>query len=80
MLGLSRKCLMARPRGEVRPWPWAPLEAVLGGSASMISRQLGTSARAVYAWRRKGLRDDQADELAIRVGLHPGQVWADWFD
>lgn len=33
--------------------------------------------RQLYRWREKGLTVDQADELAVLVGVHPSEVWGD---
>lgn len=41
---------------------------------------LEVAARSVHRWMAEGLTPFQADRLAIRVGLHPCDVWPSWFD
>lgn len=31
-------------------------------------------------YRESGLSALVADRLAVRVGLHPAEVWSDWFE
>ena len=44
------------------------------------ARRLGTSPRQVHRWRKEGVPWLFADKLAVRIGLHPCEVWVDWFD
>jgi hypothetical protein len=46
-----------------------------------LERLTGVCRNSVYRWRRQGgSPEDRADELACRLGLHPGEVWgADWW-
>lgn len=50
-------------------------DALRAGSVPMSAAALGVDSRQVYRWRAQGVTWAQADELAIRVGLHPGDVW-----
>lgn len=43
-----------------------------------MARRVGTSANQLYRWLRYGVTPDQADELAVALGLHPLNVWPDW--
>lgn len=61
-------------------WPWAPLGAVLGGSVRMQAEILDRHQRQVSRWRSYGLSDEQADQCAIRLGLHPRDIWSGWDD
>jgi hypothetical protein len=45
-----------------------------------IARYFGVSKAAVSKWRERGLSCVQADELAVRLGLHPCELWPDWLD
>ena len=38
---------------------------------------LGIDNSQVYRWRRRGVRLDIADRLAIRLGVHPAAIWGD---
>lgn len=45
------------------------------------SVQLGISGRTRnLIAQRGGLTEKQADRYAVRAGLHPYEVWQDWFD
>ena len=61
--------------------PLAPLERILAaGCASGAARALDVNPRQIYRWRRTGVSWAQADELAVRVGVHPSAVWgAAWW-
>lgn len=60
-----------------------PLEAM-----ALLAARLGVSMRTVRRWlgpadrwgHRPGLSFGQADRYAVAVGLHPSQVWPDWWD
>ncbi len=51
-------------------------------TARMVARALDISDRQVFRYRQWGLLTDrQADQYAIRLGLHPALVWGDaWWD
>jgi hypothetical protein len=62
--------------GRPRRWlPVGPLVAAAGGSVAEAARRLGVPSgrlrRPLTAW--------EADEWAVRVGLHPVEVWGDLF-
>lgn len=62
--------------------PFEPLEALLATGCGVLTAQLlGVNRRQVYRWRETGVSWAQADELAIRAGLHPSSVWGrSWWD
>ena len=66
--------------GEGRRWALRPLLDACGLSGPAgLAAELGISRDNVTAAGRRGLSDRQADEWAIRVGLHPLLVWGwDW--
>lgn len=72
----------ARPadpgRGTPRPYPFAELEAAAGGSASCLCRLLRISWATLGRLRSAGLSEEQADRFAVRLGLHPAEVWPGW--
>ena len=53
-----------------------PLVARSGFAA--IAASGGVTRRTLYRWRHSGLTLEQTDELAIRCGLHPSEVWPDF--
>jgi hypothetical protein len=62
-----------------RRYPLAPLMAATGIQSMKQLRDIfpmnGTTYRQVMD---EGLATDQADRWAVRLGLHPWQVWPDW--
>lgn len=64
----------------MRPYPLAPLTSALGKPpAGILAARLGVSRRTVCRWKRQGLTECQADQAAVRAGLHPGIVWSEWW-
>jgi hypothetical protein len=62
-------------------WPLRPLLEASGLTASRLAAELSLSGTAVRTAARRGLSDRQADEWAIRLGLHPLLVWGwAWID
>jgi hypothetical protein len=58
--------------------PFAPLErAAACVSRRVLEERLGVSYRTVQRLVVVGLSDEQADEYAVRAGLHPLEVWGD---
>lgn len=51
-------------------YPFSSLAAAVGVTDAALARQLGLRASRV-----RDLDDLQADELAVRMGLHPLEVW-----
>jgi len=65
-------------------FPLAPLERLArNGDAEMttitLASALGVDRRTIHKWRRTGLSEWQADRAAITLGVHPGTVWAEWW-
>ncbi len=74
----------------VKRWPYAALERwALAQAAStgdgdtgadVVARILQLDRRQVFRLRERVLLNDvEADTMAIRVGLHPVQIWPSWF-
>ncbi len=62
-------------------WPLRPLLDASGLTASRLAGELGLSGSAVRIAARRGLSDRQADEWAIRLGMHPLFIWGwAWID
>jgi len=49
---------------------------------SMIGEMLGIDRSSIVRWRKEQTMLDvwQADKYAVRLGLHPSQIWTDWYD
>jgi plasmid maintenance system antidote protein VapI len=50
------------------------------GTVCGLGRALGVHSTQVNRWRRTGLTIATADRLAIAVGLHPVDLWPEWYD
>jgi len=62
-------------------WPLEPLLAAAGLSRAALGRQLRLAGHTMRAASRRGLSDVQADRWAVRLGLHPVEVWGSaWFE
>jgi hypothetical protein len=62
-------------------WPLQPLLDASGLTVGQLAAELGLSGTTVRQAARRGLSDRQADEWAIRLGLHPLLVWGwAWID
>lgn len=59
--------------------PFAPLDVLLdpGTEASQVraSEILGVPRATIANWRKRGIPLKRADEMAIRIGCHPAEVW-----
>lgn len=65
--------------------PFAPLERAVelrleGGNLTDVAACLDVHRRQCERWRRAGVTWAQADVLAVRIGLHPAEVWHDWWE
>ena len=49
---------------------------------TIIAQSLGIHPQIVRKWKYKNTQINQwfADKYAIRLGVHPSAVWADWFE
>ena len=64
-------------RRQPRPFAVADLVRRVGGPTA-FARRTGCHYRQVYRWLAYGLTVDQADRLAVALGLHPSEVWPNW--
>jgi len=61
--------------------PAEPLMAVLGmSSLRTLSDKLEVNVRTVQRYVKVGLTFDQADRIAIALGMHPMEIWHDWLE
>src|SRR5262245_6674250 len=62
-------------------WPLTALLAASGVSRNGLARQLRLAGHTLRTASRQGLSDVQADRWAVRLGLHPVEVWgSSWYD
>lgn len=61
--------------------PRLPLEPLVArhGGVSGLARALGRDRAQVGRWRRQGVTLLSADRIAVALGLHPVEVWPDWY-
>lgn len=45
------------------------------GCDRAIANVLGVTRRQVQRYRHEGVSERQADRIAARLGMHPGDVW-----
>jgi hypothetical protein len=57
--------------------PYAPLARY--GEPTELGRQLGVHRTAVQHWKKRGVPEDRADEIAVKLGCHPCELWPGWF-
>lgn len=69
-------------KGHLR-YPTSALLAVFNNlSAAEAAIHLGITRSTVVRWRnpKATLNQWDADRYAVKIGKHPGEIWADWFD
>jgi len=51
-------------------------------TAEVIAEVLGVKPATIERWRCSvcNLEFQRADEMAIRIGLHPCEIWDNWFE
>lgn len=68
---------------DVRTFPAKELVRKFDNNASVITIALAleTKRSTVYKWFQNDTMISQwaADRYAVKLGLHPSEVWADWF-
>ncbi len=64
-----------------RCFDFSQLEKVLGTDDKyVLADQLRVTPRTIQRIRARGaLTEAQADTYAVRAGLHPGNVWPNWW-
>ena len=47
-----------------------------------MAESLDTCRYTLYKWMQNDVKINEwaADRYAIRLGLHPSEIWTDWFD
>ena len=66
---------------DERRFPFAALVAAAGGvSTAELARRAGMHLRQMQRYAAAGVPERCADDVAVRLGLHPGEVWPEWFE
>jgi hypothetical protein len=50
--------------------------------ASTLAEIFSVNRGTIVRWRNQGVMFNwsMADEMAIRVGFHPSEIWTNWYD
>ena len=48
--------------------------------AGFAAHVLAVSAATVHRWKAEGIPQHAADKAAIHIGLHPAELWPDFYD
>jgi hypothetical protein len=59
--------------------PFEPLEAAAREVSPDLTRALHISSTTLERYRNVGVTVEQADKLAVRIGIHPWWIWGDAF-
>ena len=59
--------------------PRFALDEIHYRNLSELSRHTGFPLRTIQRWRTSGIPRNSADELAVRLGLHPANIWHTWW-
>lgn len=62
---------------RARQWP---ADAALCLRTVSIERLAGEARVSTFAFSRGWFTDDQADRVAIALGVHPSAIWPEWFN
>jgi hypothetical protein len=59
-----------------------PVEPIVRryGSFSALARTLGLHCAQAARWSDRGIPVEWADRAAVYIGLHPVEVWPEWYD
>lgn len=64
-----------------RRFPFSALVVATGGlSVTELAQRAGVSRRGMTRYVTAGVPERTADAIAVALGLHPGEVWAEWFE
>ena len=51
-----------------------------GSHAGTISELTGYNRKRLDRWRREGIPLEDADRIAVALGLHPASIWERWYE
>lgn len=66
----------------IRRQPRLPLDPLVRmyGGVSTLAMALGRHRRQVSEWQNNGIPVLSADRVAVSLGMHPIEVWPDWYE
>jgi plasmid maintenance system antidote protein VapI len=74
---------MSRKRRKVRFFPAANIcnTFTKGTEFSVMASVLEMNRRTIHHWVNSGIQISEwdADRYAVKLGLHPSEIWDDWF-
>lgn len=80
ILRLAEELGLVEYDGDTRRFDVAPVLA-LGVPIVEIARRSGIDSAQIHRWKRgAGIPAAKADQLACSLGVHPAQLWPDWFE
>jgi len=56
-----------------------PPAAAVSRSVERLAEHLGTTSRTLHRCAATGLSPMLADRCATRLGMHPANIWPDWY-
>jgi transcriptional regulator with XRE-family HTH domain len=77
---LAEELGVAEPAGDARRFDVEPVLA-LGLPIAELARRTGIDGAQFHRWKRgRSIPAARADQIACSLGLHPVQLWPDWFE
>lgn len=71
------------PAPQLRPAGRMDIEMMIG-TERQVADLIGVAPRTCYRWKRNGVPLDDADRIAVALGMHPfaiwGEAWAEMID
>ncbi len=64
---------------QLRLFPLEPLLEAVNMTPGSYAKRYGIGGRELRTYKEKGLTLLLADRYASREGLHPGDVWEEWW-
>lgn len=50
-----------------------------GSNTGTLAELTGYNRRTLVRWRREGIPLEDADRIAVALGLHPASIWSEWW-
>jgi len=71
-----------RHRKRIRRFQAQAILIKLPATAHLAAEVLGITKSTIQRWRnpKTMISAYEADEYAIKLGVHPSEIWTDWFE
>lgn len=78
----ARSPLPFGPLADVCAARWRPINRSVTRitMAGQVAQVVGVHRMQSYRWERFGLTIDAADDAANRLGMHPSELWPEWWE